>query len=140
MSSTTSKVFLDTNVLVYALDRHYRHKRERARELIRSLAEARSGVLSTQVMQEFYVVATRKLGVDPLEAKGILSSFGNFEVVEIAPRMVYDAIDCSVIDQLSFWDALIVVCAEAAACEVLATEDLTPGRVIRGVRVENPLE
>jgi len=92
---------------------------------IRSLAEASSGVLSTQVMQEFYVAATRKLGVDPIEAKGILSSFGNFEVVEIAPRLIYDAIDCSVIEQLSFWDALIVVCAEAAACEVLASESFT---------------
>lgn len=133
-----SKVFVDTNVLIYAVDRHYRRKRERCRELIRELAAARSGVLSTQVMQEFFVVATRKLGLDPLKAKSILAGFGNFEVVEVAPRLVYDAIDCSVIERLSFWDALIVVSAENAACELLATEDLTHGRVLRGVRVASP--
>jgi predicted nucleic acid-binding protein len=133
-----SKVFLDTNVLVYAIDRHDRRKRERCRELIRRLATTRSGALSTQVMQEFFVVATRKLGVDPLQAKGMLGGFGNFEIVEITPRRVYDAIDCSVIDQLSFWDALIVVCAEAASCEILATEDLSHDRVLRGVRVASP--
>jgi predicted nucleic acid-binding protein len=133
-----SKVFLDTNILVYAIDRHYRTKRERCRALIRSLAEARCGVLSTQVMQEFFVVATRKLGVDPIKAKGILSSLGNFEIVEVTPRLIFDAIDCAVLDQLSFWDALIVVCAKAASCQILATEDLGHERVIRGVRVESP--
>jgi len=73
-----------------------------------------------------------------LRAKGIMAGFGNFEVVEIAPRLVYDAVDCSVIDQLSFWDALVVVSAEAASCAVLATEDLSHDRVLRGVRVDNP--
>jgi len=134
-----SKVFLDTNILVYAIDRRYRKKRAACRELIRALAEARAGVLSTQVMQEFFVVATRKLDIDPIKAKGILNSFGNFEVVEVTPRLIYDAIDCSVLDQLSFWDALIVVSAEAASCEIVATEDLSHDRVIRGVRIENPL-
>jgi predicted nucleic acid-binding protein len=90
------------------------------------------------VLQEFFVVATKKLGVDPLDAKGILESFENFEVVQITPHLIRSAIDTSVLNRLSFWDALIVAAAESAACELLVTEDLSDGQVIRGVRVTNP--
>ena len=90
-------------------------------------------------MQEFYVTATKKLGADPLMIKDILHSFEQFEIVIINQPLIYDAIDCSIINRLSFWDSLIIVAAESACCETLWTEDLNEGQIIRSVRIENPL-
>ena len=134
-----SKIFIDTNILVYGLDSYNPNKQEKCRSLLRTLADDLRGVISTQVMQEFYVAATRKLGVDPLLTKDILHSFERFEVVIITPEAIKDAVDCSIINRLSFWDALIVVAAESARCERVWSEDLNDGQVIRGVRIENPL-
>jgi predicted nucleic acid-binding protein len=61
-------------------------------------------------------------------------------MVVVSPTLIKDAIDCSIINRLSFWDALIVVSAESAQCEILWTEDLNHGQIIRGVRIENPLK
>jgi predicted nucleic acid-binding protein len=76
-----AKVFLDTNVLVYALDRHSRKKQREARRLLKTLEGEKQGVISTQVLQEFYVASTRKLGVDPMMVKSLLKAFENFETV-----------------------------------------------------------
>jgi predicted nucleic acid-binding protein len=135
-----SKVFLDTNILVYSLDQADAAKMAKCRSLIRSLTAENRGVISTQVMQEFYVAATSKLGADPLLTKDILRSMERFETVVVSPTLIKDAIDCSIINRLSFWDALIVVSAESAQCEILWTEDLNHGQIIRGVRIENPLK
>lgn len=135
-----SKVFLDTNILVYSLDQADAAKKAKCRELIRSLTAENRGVISTQVMQEFYVAATGKLGADPLLTKDIIRSLERFETVLISPSLIKEAIDCSIINRLSFWDALIIVSAESARCEILWTEDLNHGQIIRGVRVENPLK
>jgi predicted nucleic acid-binding protein len=91
-------------------------------------------------MQEFYVVATKKLGIDPLLTKDILHSFKQLEIIIVNPSIIYEAIDCSIINRISFWDSLIVVAAENARCEKLWTEDLNDGQIIRGVRIENPLK
>ena len=91
-------------------------------------------------MQEFYVAATAKLGADPLLIKDILRSLERFETVVVSPMLIKEAIDCAIINRLSFWDALIVVSAESAHCETLWTEDLNHGQVIRGVCIENPLK
>ena len=135
-----SKVFLDTNILVYSLDQADAAKMAKCRGLIRSLTAESRGVISTQVMQEFYVAATSKMGADPLLTKDILRSLERFETVVVSPTLIKDAIDCSIINRLSFWDALIVVSAESAQCEILWTEDLNHGQIIRGVRIENPLK
>jgi len=135
-----SKVFLDTNILVYSLDQADAAKKAKCRGLIRSLTAGSRGVISTQVMQEFYVAATSKLGTDPLLTKDILRSLEHFETVVVSPNLIKEAIDCSIINRLSFWDALIIVSAESARCEILWTEDLNHGQIIRGVRIENPLK
>jgi predicted nucleic acid-binding protein len=135
-----SKVFLDTNIFVYSLDQSDSTKRKKCRNLIRSLTDENSGVISTQVLQELYVAATAKLGADPLLVKDIIRSLERLETVVVSPMLIKEAIDCSLINQLSFWDALIVVTAECAHCEILWTEDLNHGQVIRGVRIENPLK
>ena len=135
-----AKVFLDTNILVYSLDQSDAGKQKQSRRLIKSLSAENSGVISTQVMQEFYVAATAKLGADPLLIKDILRSLERFETVVVSPMLIKDAIDCAIINRIPFWDALIVVSAESAHCETLWTEDLNHGQVIRGVRIENPLK
>jgi predicted nucleic acid-binding protein len=132
------KVFLDTNILVYSMDRADNTKQKKCREWVRSLISDSSGVVSTQVLQEFYVASTSKLGADPLIIKDILRSFERFETVLVTPGLIREAVDCSIINQLSFWDSLIVVSAESAECEIVLTEDLNPGQIIRGVRIESP--
>jgi predicted nucleic acid-binding protein len=135
----SDRVFLDANILLYAQDRGALEKQRRSRDVIVRLAESGHGVISTQVMQEFYVAATRKLGVTPLAAKAVLKTFTVFEIVQISPGLIQDAIDCSVLNKLSFWDALIVAAAATASCPTLYTEDLNDGQIILGVQVQNPL-
>jgi len=136
------KVFIDTNILIYAMDEDEPAKRDRCRELLTSLSIAPhspQGVLSTQVLQETFVASTRKLGVEPLKARGVLQSLQALEIVTITPELIFTAIECSHFDQLSFWDALIVTAAVYAGCDVIWTEDLNAGQLIRGVRIKNPL-
>ena len=122
------------------MDGYDTDKQQRCRALLKTVTGDMQGVISTQVMQEFYVTATRKLGADPLTTKDVMNSFTRFEVVDVTPDIVNSAVDCGILNRLSFWDALIVAAAESAHCDFLWTEDLNNGQVIRGVKVENPLE
>lgn len=133
-----SKVFVDTNILVYSMDKHDLQKMKKSRSILKKLKEKMHGVISTQVLQEFYVVATKKLKADPIKVKDIIRSFENLEIITITPAIIEDAIDCSILNMISFWDALIVSAAESAKCSQLWTEDLNTGQVIRGVKVVNP--
>ena len=134
------KTFIDTNVLVYSVDRHSPEKQRRAREILRTIEREGGGVISTQVVQEFYVTATRKLGIDPFEAKGLLEPLSALEIVTADIALIKEAVDCSILNRISFWDALIVISAEKARCARLLTEDMNAGQTIRGVRIENPFE
>lgn len=133
-----SKIFLDTNVLLYTLDGNDKSKQSRARELFKRLTEEEIPVISTQVLQEFYVASTMKLHVEPLLAKSLLHSFENMEVVRVESYLIKEAVDTSILNQISFWDSLIIVAAESAKCELLYTEDLNHGQIVRSVKVENP--
>ncbi len=132
------KVFLDTNVLVYAQDRDAAKKRKRSRELIEDIATTGVGVISTQVLQEFYVTVTRKMGVAPLAAKAVMQSFRIFEVVQISPELIAQAIDRAVLSQLSLWDSLIVTASVSGGCTTMYSENLNAGQLIDGVRIVNP--
>ena len=135
----SGKTFLDTNILVYAVDEDDAARRDACRQVIASAAADGSGVISTQVMQEFYVAATRKLGMPPLAAKSVLKTFAVFEIVHVSPDLIEGAIDCSVLNTLSFWDALIVASAASAGCARVLSEDLNAGQTVLGVAIENPL-
>ncbi len=135
----SGKTFLDTNILVYAVDQDAVARREASRKVIASVVADGSGVISTQVMQEFYVAATRKLGMPPLAAKTVLNTFAVFEIVQVSPELIQGAIDCSVLNTLSFWDALIVAAAASAGCARVYTEDLNAGQIVLGMAIENPL-
>jgi predicted nucleic acid-binding protein len=134
------KAFFDTNVLLYQMDKKSPTKRERCRSLVRKTADDGEAVISTQVLQEFYVVATNKLHLAPVASKSIMHTFENMEIVTIGKELINEAIDASLQYQLSFWDALILVAAESARCELLYSEDFNDGQIMRNVKVRNPLK
>ncbi len=134
----TGRSFVDTNILVYGQDGRDPAKQRRAQQLAAELVESGTGVISTQVMQEFYVTVTGKLRLAPAEAKAVLRTLAAFEIVQVTPGMVQEAVDCAVLNKISFWDALIIVAAETAGCTTLYSEDLGSGQTILGVKVVNP--
>jgi len=131
-------VFLDTNILLYADDADAGRKADVARALIRRCMLDRTGVLSTQVLQEYYVNARKKLRMDGAAAKARVEVYTGFAVIPILPPLVLAAIDLHRLDMVSFWDALVICAAEQAGCEVLYSEDLQAGRRFGSVRVLNP--
>jgi predicted nucleic acid-binding protein len=135
----SDRIFLDTNILVYAQDAGYPDEQRKSREIIARLAGSGDGVISTQVMQEFFVAVTRKLGVGPLVVKGILKTFSVFEVVQVSAPLIHEAVDCSILNQLSFRDSLILAAAASAGCSTIFSEDLASDQTILGVRIQNPL-
>jgi predicted nucleic acid-binding protein len=137
---TLGRTFIDSNILLYAIDKSDKARRQRARAIIRELIKAGSGVVSTQVAQEFYVIATKKFGVDPLAAKRVLDMLNHFEFVSVDLELIFSAVDCSILSRISFWDALIVVTARASGCKTLLSEDLGHSQIINGVRVVNPFK
>ena len=121
-----SRIFLDTNVLVYTYDNDSSLKRDRARELLARLEQATEDVtvISTQVLQELYNILTRKLHDSPTLAKKKLLKWAKSEVVGVSRAIVLAAADLHASAAISFWDALIVAAAQAAGCDELWTEDL----------------
>lgn len=131
--------FVDTNVLLYAVSRDEREaaKAARARELLRR----RDLTLSAQVLQEFYVQATRPTRPDPLsgtDAADLVAAFGRFPVCDITPAIVAAAITTHQRFRLSYWDAAILETARACGCDAVLSEDLDDATDYAGVRVENP--
>lgn len=131
--------FVDTNVLLYAVSRaeEERTKAEIARDILRR----RDLVLSVQVLQEFYVQATRESRQDRLRhdhAARLVESFCRYPVQELTLPIVHAAVATRARWRLSYWDAAILEAARASGCEVVLSEDLADGKDYDGVRVENP--
>ncbi len=131
--------FVDTNVLLYAISRDptEREKAERANELL----AGRDLALSVQVLQEFYVQATRASRGDrvPYElAAGLVESFRRFPVQETTVGVVLAAMSTHERFGISYWDAAILEAARALGCEIVLSEDLSDDQDYAGVRVENP--
>ena len=131
--------FVDTNILLYALSRDpaERSKAQRAN----SLLAARDLALSVQVLQEFYVQATRRSRPDPLtheQAVALVESFLRFPVLEITTGVMLAALAACRRFNISYWDAAILEAARALGCAVILSEDLSDGQDYGGVRVENP--
>jgi predicted nucleic acid-binding protein len=132
--------FVDTNVLVYAHDRSEPAKQSVAQEVLEQLWTDRAGALSTQVLQELYVVATRKLNppMPRATAREVVAVYGEWLVVEVDVTLIIAASELEGRHRLSFWDALIVEAARRAGATRLLTEDLQPGRRIGGIGIEDP--
>ncbi len=132
--------FVDTNVLLYAEDADAGAKRERARALVTELWNNRQGVLSVQVLQEFYVAATRKLRkpLAPAKAREIVREYLAWTVVPGTTPLLEAALDLHQRSALSFWDAMIVQAAIESGCDRLYSEDMNDGQRHGSVTVTNP--
>lgn len=134
----SDRSFFDSNVLVYTDDRDSPGKQDRALDLIEQARKDQSGVVSTQVLQEYFVAATRKLRVDITLARRKVELFAKLDLVQVDIEAILAAIDIARLDQLSFWDALIISAARRAGCTVLYSEDLQHGRHTMGLTIVNP--
>lgn len=130
--------FLDTNVLIYTDDRGAPEKQEIALSLVERCRSQREGVISTQVLQEYFATVTRKLGVPAETARRKLELFARLDCTTIGVEDVLAATDLHRLHQVSFWDALILQAALRSGCSVLYSEDFQTGRRIRGLEIVNP--
>jgi len=136
----SDKYFVDTNILVYAHDVASGAKHTRAKELVEELWRSRSGVVSTQVLQELCVNLRRK-GLKPVSlktAREIIADYLAWDVVTNTGDSILDALELEERYGISFWDALVVQAAETSGAEILYSEDMSDGQKYRGVRVVNP--
>ncbi len=133
--------FVDSNVLIYAHDRDAGAKRELARALCGRLWTEHAGVVSVQVLQEFFVTVTRKLKtpIARAQAREVVRTYAPWVISPTTPETVLRATELSETAGIDFWDALIVAAAEQSGAETLYSEDLNDGQLIAGVRVVNPL-
>lgn len=133
-------VFVDTNILAYAHDASEEEKQPIAKALIDDLWESERGTLSTQVLQEFYVVATRKFEppLSRTEARELVGHYGEWGLVRIDLVMIVNASKVEEEHQLTFWDALIIEAARRSGANRLVSEDLQSADTIEGIAIENP--
>ena len=132
------KIFLDSNILVYLFSTTEVVKSEQINTIIQTYSDKNQLVWSTQVIQEFYAVMSRKYNVPSLQIKKILDTFSHLECVVNDVAIIKNAIDIQVINQLSFWDSLIISSAKTSKCTYLLSEDLNAGQRIEGIQVVNP--
>ena len=138
----SDRYFVDTNILMYAHDTAAGEKHARAKALVEDLWESRSGVISTQVLQELAVNLRRKAR-KPLDARAtreVISDYLAWHVVVNGGDSILEALDVEARYQVSFWDALVIQAAHAAGVEILYSEDLSDGQRYGGVRVQNPFK
>jgi predicted nucleic acid-binding protein len=136
------RVFVDTNVLVYLFDADDPAKQRMVQNLLSNRDLRARLILSTQVLQEFYVSVTRKLAtpLDPEAAFQAVQDLAAFPVVQIDPPLILLAIQRSRKAKVSFWDALILEAALTAGAILLYSEDFQDGSVYGGLRIANPFQ
>jgi predicted nucleic acid-binding protein len=131
--------FLDTNILLYSISRDPAETAKRERAI--ALLERDDGALSVQVLQEFYVQATRPTRPDPLPheiAAGLINSWTRFRVQEITLSILTWALEIKAAHGFSYWDSAIIAAARALGCRELFSEDMTHGQEVEGIIIVNP--
>jgi predicted nucleic acid-binding protein len=139
MNFMSGRAFIDTNVLIYAHNIDAAAKNEAAKQVLREHWRERTGVLSMQVLQEFYVNVTRKIAV-PLPkdaARSVVNTYSSW-CMETTPAEISAAFQIEDESGIGFWDALIVSSAVKSGAERILSEDLNAGQRIAGILVENP--
>jgi predicted nucleic acid-binding protein len=141
MNFMSDKVFVDTNILVYAHDRAAGTKHERARALVEKLWKSDGGVISTQVLQELCVSLQRKVArpLSSNEIRNLIEDYMAWGVVVNTAESIVEALTIGSRYKISFWDALIVHAAGISGAAILYSEDLSDGQQYDSVRVVNPL-
>lgn len=134
----SGRSFLDTNILIYTDDRSDPEKGRIALDLVERLRGENAGVLSTQVLQEYFAATTRKLGVPAEVARRKVELFARFDLIQIDLSTLLAAIDFHRLHQTSIWDSLIIRAAQQANCRTLFTEDLHHGARFDGLEIVNP--
>jgi predicted nucleic acid-binding protein len=134
------KIFLDTNVLIYAYDVSAGKKHEMAKTILMDLWNSGKGVLSIQVLQEFFVNITKKVSkpLDINTAKDIIKDLLKWDVVMIDGESLLEAVEIHIRRQYSFWDSMILKAAQKGGAVLLLSEDLMHGQTIDGVKIKNP--
>jgi len=133
-----ARSFFDTNILVYADDKRAPAKQSRAIDLVAEHRRDGTGVVSLQVLQEYFVTVTRKLNVDSPLARRKVEILSEFDVVVPEVADILAAIDLHRLHTFSFWDALVLRSAQQAGCSVLLSENFQHDRTIDGIQVVNP--
>ena len=137
--SDKTKVFFDSNILVYFADGADPKKQQIAENLIKNAVINDNGVISTQSLQEFFAATTRKLLCTKEKAKEYIENFSeSFTVEQISVSLILKAINISIKNQFSFWDSLILSAAIQSGCIICYSEDLTNGQIVDGLKIVNP--
>jgi predicted nucleic acid-binding protein len=136
------KIFIDTNIMIYAYDVSAEEKHQIASHILSDLWNSGLGVLSTQVLQEFFVNIVQKIQkpIDKKLAKEIVRDFLRWQVVVNNGDSILDAIDICDKYGYSFWDSMIIEAAIKGGAVFLMSEDLQHGQVISGVTISNPFK
>ena len=137
--SDKTKVFFDSNILVYFADGADPQKQLIAENLIKNAVINDNGVISTQSLQEFFAATTRKLLCTKEKAKEYVENFSDsFTVEQVSVPLILKAINISIKNQFPFWDSLILSAAIQSGCIICYSEDLSNGQIIEGVKIVNP--
>ncbi len=132
------KVFLDTNIIIYANDTRDKEKQDKALQLITGLMKTNNGTISTQVLQEYASVAIRKLNQNYEIVLRQIKLLETFEVVRQSPEMIRRALEIMQSYKIGFWDSCIISNAEFADCSIIYSEDLNEGQYYSGIKIVNP--
>jgi predicted nucleic acid-binding protein len=134
------KVFVDTNIIVYAYDVSAGEKHRKAVEIMKDIWSTGYGIISSQVLQEFFVNVTRKIAkpLNVLTAKEIVKDLLKWKTVSINGEIILEAIDIHNEHKYSFWDSAIIAAAIEGGAGVLLSEDLTNKQQIKGLVIKNP--
>ena len=138
----SDRVLLDTNILVYAYDKHEPEKQIKAQDILKTAIKEDSAILSAQILGEFFVVVTRRIK-EPLsinDAEKIIDILTVLQVAEIDRSLVKRAIGTQRDYGISYWDSLVVATAEREGCKKVLSEDLNDGQMYNGVLIENPFK
>lgn len=135
-----AKIFVDTNILVYAYDVSAGEKHARARELMKELWNTGNGLISTQVLQEFFVTTTKKIAkpINIKTAKEIINDLLKWKTVVVNGQLILDAIEIHRKYKYSFWDSLIIASSIDGGASMILSEDLSDKQSIKGVIIKNP--
>lgn len=131
--------FIDTNILIYAEATDEPARQRAALACLKQLFGTATGVLSTQVLQEYCNIAIKKLQLPAQHVREQLDLLGQFEVVQVTPAIIWAGLDLQQARSLSFFDVIVVATAQTAGCIVLLSEDFNTGEVMDGLRIVNPL-
>lgn len=134
-----SRVFLDTNILVYCFDLRDPQKQAKAHELVRSIIRRQEGVISTQVLQEFAYVAQAKLRHSIDQVLQEMTVLESFEMVQVTPKIIRQGVELLQQHKIHFWDAIVLASARESKCDTLYSEDFQNGGIYDNLLVVNPL-